>query len=255
MKVLFDLHIHSKASADGRMSVEEIIARAREAGLGGVAVTDHDVLYQPNGTEPEDLLVISGEEFSTEFGHLLGLFLKAPIPFAQKPGRDLNAPGGVRELIEAIHAQGGLAVLAHPFERERDEARLLPLAPLLDGVEGWNGRANRKHPDANAKALRFAKAQGLPLLAGSDAHLPREIGNGILTLELDALTPETVKAAILAGKGVISGRNGRHLDVARSQRTKLKKTGGSLGKGLKWLAFAGKCAAEDLLRKGEKGAD
>ena len=248
MKVLFDLHIHSLASADGRMTVTEILDRARKAGLGGVAITDHDVLYRPDGTEPADLLVIAGEEFSTEFGHLLGLFLNAPIPFAKKPGRAMDATGGVRDLIAAIHAQGGLAVLAHPFERETNEERLLPLAPLLDGLEGWNGRANRKHPDANARAVRFAEAHGLPLLAGSDAHLPREIGNGVLALEVGALTPEAVKTAILAGNGVVSGRDGRHLDVARSQHIKLKKTGASPGKRLKWLAFAGKCAVEDLLR-------
>lgn len=253
MRALLDLHIHSRASADGRMSGTEIWKRAREAGLQGVAITDHDVLYRPDGTEPPDLLVIPGEEFSTEFGHLLGLFLNAPIPFSRRTGRALDAPGGVRELIEAIHAQGGLAVLAHPFERDSDDRRLLPLVPLLDGVEGWNGRANRKHPDANAKAVRFAKAHGLPVLAGSDAHLPREIGNGVLTLEVEALTQEAVKTALLAGNGAVSGRDGRHTDVARSQLTKLNKTGAGLGKRLKWLAFAGKCAAEDL--RGKKLSD
>ena len=249
MKYLFDLHIHSQASPDGRMPLTEIIRQARARGLHGIAITDHDVLSQPDGAEQEDFLIIPGEEFSTEFGHLLGLFLTAPIPFSRADGRSLDAPGGVRELIEAIHAQGGLAVLAHPFERERSAQRLEPLVPLLDGMEIWNGRANRRYPDANARAAAFAAAHGLPGLAGSDAHLPREIGNGVLAVEAERLSHAAVKAAILAGRCAASGQNGRHLDAARSQYTKLKKTRAGMVRRLKWLAFAGKCAAEDLFRR------
>jgi hypothetical protein len=230
------------------MAVGEIIDRARAAGLQGVAITDHDCWYRPEAQGPEDLLVISGEEFSTEFGHLLGLFLTGPIPFARVPGRALEAPGGVGALIDAIHAQGGLAVLAHPFERELDETRLLPLVPLLDGLEVWNGRANRIHRDANARAAAFARDHGLAPLAGSDAHLPREIGNGVLRLEVEALTPEAVKAALRRGTGRASGREGRSLDTARSQHTKLNRTHAGPLRRLKWLVFAGKCAVEDLLR-------
>ena len=249
MLVSLDLHIHSRASADGRMTVREILEAAAAAGLNGVAVTDHDCCFRPDGTEPGTLLLIPGEEFSTELGHLLGLFLTGPIPFARQEGRALEAPGGVRELIDAIHAQGGLAVLAHPFERDPDAARLEPLAPLLDGIEVWNGRANRRISDANARAAAFAAAHGLAPLAGSDAHLPREIGNGVLQLEVEALTPQAVKAAILSGAGTAFGREGRSLDVARSQYTKLKRARAGPGRRLKWLAFAGKCALEDLLRR------
>ena len=249
MILRLDLHIHSQASPDGRMPVDEILRRARECGLNGVAITDHDRLYRPDGTEPQDLLVIPGVEFSTEHGHLLGLFLTEPIPFSREKGRAPDAPGGVRELIEAIHAQGGLAVLAHPFEHNSSEERLLPLAPLLDGMETWNGRANRRFPDANARAAAFAATHALPGLAGSDAHLLREIGNGIVCVEAEAPTLAAVKAAIAAGRCTVSGRNGRHLDVARSQFTGLKKRGAGLGRRLKWLLFAGKCAAEDLCRR------
>ena len=37
MELRLDLHTHSAASADGRMSVEEIVAEARKKGLGGAA--------------------------------------------------------------------------------------------------------------------------------------------------------------------------------------------------------------------------
>ena len=244
MELKLDLHVHSAASPDGRMSVEEIVAAAREKGLKGAAICDHDVLFRPEAglALPEDFLLIPGEEFSTEYGHILGLFLTEPVLWTE-----------VGELLEGIRVQGGLAVLAHPFERSADEARLAPILPLLDGIEVWNGRANRKNPEANAQAARFAAERGLPGFAGSDAHLPGEIGNGYVTINLPEpagkLSPEAVKAALLAPGNPVSGQNGRHLDVARSQHTKLKKQRAPLRARLKWVLFAAKCAAEDLRRR------
>lgn len=234
----FDLHVHSAASHDGRMSLDEIARLAKAAGLNGVAVCDHDTVLTdvlPN----TEVLLIPGAEFSTEYGHLLGLFLNAPIP--KMPFADT---------VAAIHAQGGLAVLAHPFARSRDGARLAGIAPLLDGIEVWNGRADRKIGDANALARAFADAGSLRPFAGSDAHIPKEIGNGVVTLEVEALTLPAVKAALMTQPVTVTGRRGPSLAVARSQLTKLKKTGAPMRRYLKWCLFAAKCAAEDLC-KGE----
>ena len=233
MQLKLDLHIHSSLSPDGRMTPEEIVAAARAKGLSGVAVCDHDRLL-PAASAPEGFPVIRGTEFSTEYGHLLGLFLKAPIE-----EKDFRA------CVDAIHAQGGLAVLAHPFARSGDAARIAPILPLLDGLEVWNGRANRKRKTANAEAAALAKARGLPFFAGSDAHLPREIGNGYVTVEAEDLTEEALKAALLRPGNLVSGTEGRHTDVARSQRTKLEKTGAPLRKRIKWALFAVKCQLED----------
>lgn len=236
MTLTLDLHIHSAASHDGRMTLAEIAEAAKEAGLDGVAVCDHDVVL----TEvPDDLgvLVIPGAEFSTEHGHLLGLFLTAPIEHRS-----------FAETVAAIHAQGGLAVLAHPFERSRDAERLEPLAPLLDGIEVFNGRADRKIPDANARAQAFAANHNLRPFAGSDAHVLREIGNGTVTIEAEDRTLGAVKTALMTSAVTVHGRRGASLDVARSQLTKLKKRGAGPARYLKWALFACKCAAEDLLR-------
>ena len=236
MTLTLDLHIHSAASHDGRMTLAEIAAAAKAAGLDGVAVCDHDVVLME---VPDDLgvLIIPGAEFSTEHGHLLGLFLSAPIEHRS-----------FAETVAAIHAQGGLAVLAHPFERSRDAARLDPLAPLLDGIEVFNGRADRKIADANALAQAFAAEQKLRPFAGSDAHVLREIGNGAVTIEAEDRTLEAVKSALMTSAVTVHGRRGASLDVARSQLTKLKKRGAGPARYLKWALFACKCAAEDLLR-------
>ena len=237
MNIKLDLHIHSAASPDGRMSLDEIIQTARERGLNGVAVTDHDVALE-NPPEFDDFLVIPGCEFSTEFGHLLGLFLREPI----------GQMSFVRT-VNAIHAQGGLAVIAHPFEHTRDGSRIMPFAQKLDGVEVWNGRAERKIRDANALARAFAEEQGLRCFAGSDAHLPEEIGNGVVSLNVNALTLSAVKTALLNNEVAITGRRGASLSVARSQYTKLQKRNAGPSACARWLLFAVKCAAEDALRK------
>ena len=239
MELKLDLHIHSERSPDGRMTLAEIAARARAAGLDGVAVCDHDRVLEDIPDFP-DFLLIPGVEVSTEHGHLLGLFVETPIGTRQ-----------FHKAAERIHAQGGLAVLAHPFEHSRDEARLMPLLPSLDGVEVWNRRADRKIPDANARAAAFAEAHCLRPFAGSDAHVPEEIGNGVMTVEAGEKTLAAVKQALLSGTARISGRRSRAWDTARSQLTKRRKTGAGLAAYLKWTAFAAKCRVQDLMRKGE----
>ena len=80
--MLIDLHAHSTAS-DGTDSPAELMAAAAAAGLGVVAITDHDTTlgWEPAlSGRPADLWVICGAEFSTVAGteggpvsvHLLG---------------------------------------------------------------------------------------------------------------------------------------------------------------------------------------
>ncbi len=258
MELKLDLHLHSAASPDGRMTVEQIVAEARAKGLNGVAVTDHNVRYLPadpadaaRGMEILDdgFILIAGEEFYTEYGHLLGLFLREAIPTDYDRGGPFNARLPLAEAVERIHAQGALAVLAHPFEKAPAEEELLDALPLLDAVEGFNGRAAAKHPDANDRAAAFAAANGLPVTAGSDAHLPREVGNGYLVLNVEARTPEAVKAAILRTGNPIHGREGRRTDAARSQATKLRRTHASPLRWGKWSLYAARCLWRDLTRK------
>ena len=236
MELTLDLHIHSHRSPDGRMALEEIVSRARQAGLQGVAVCDHDLALTEEQVFP-DFLLIPGVEVSTDRGHLLGLFVTGPVET-----KDFF------RAAKAIRAQGGLAVLAHPFERHSEPERIVPLVPYLDGIEVWNSRADRKNSRANAMAAEFARAHGLRPFAGSDAHVPQEVGAGVTTVRAEALTLEAVKAALLTGNAQISGSRSPARYVAASQLTKRKKTGASPASYLKWALFAAKCCAQDLLK-------
>ncbi len=90
----------------------QLVEAARQAGLAVLGVTDHDTMAgvpeavaagQELGVE-----VVAGEEITTGgLGkvHVLGLFLAGPVRMGMS----------VEDTIRAVHDQGGLAVLAHPF--------------------------------------------------------------------------------------------------------------------------------------------
>ena len=150
MILTLDLHVHSDASHDGRLTPAQIIDRARAAGLDGVAICDHDTFPDLTGVQvPADFLLIPGVEISTDLGHILGLLYDVPPELPQNRS--------AVDAIDAIHAAGGLAVLAHPFQHSRDEERLTPLIGTLDGVEVFNARAARKNKDANDLAEAFCR--------------------------------------------------------------------------------------------------
>lgn len=115
---LADLHVHSLRSHDSTADLESIFREAERMGLKALAITDHDTFTYPlaikvydrlvqQGRLQGNLILIPGEEITTRDGHILALFIHAPIP----PG--LSA----QETIALIHGQGGIAVAAHPHHR------------------------------------------------------------------------------------------------------------------------------------------
>ncbi len=76
-----DLHVHTTFS-DGRLTPEEIVAAAKDAGLSYIAITDHDTvegirhLYEQGLYPSKTLHIIPGIEFSCEVDehdvHILG---------------------------------------------------------------------------------------------------------------------------------------------------------------------------------------
>ncbi len=170
-----DLHTHSSASFDSLADPRKMMARAVTMGLTHLAITDHERIDAAQAiatAAPDGLQVIVGEEIRSRDGDLIGLFLDETV-----------APGlSARETAAAIHQQGGLVGLPHPFDSIRSsggskagegEQRLEELASLVDYVEVHNARAYR---DANPLAGAFAERHGLPGVASSDAHSLMELG-------------------------------------------------------------------------------
>lgn len=176
---LADVHMHTNYS-DGTGSVEEVVTFAQQhTSLDVIAITDHDTIE--GALRARDLAakhnyrfeVIVGEEISTREGHLLALFLREPIAPDQS----------IERSIELVHAQGGLAVVAHPFNRvfrhsvQRSVMNRLLRQPELhpDGIETLNGSF------AGIGSSRIAMTLARTVYpwaetGGSDAHTPTAVG-------------------------------------------------------------------------------
>jgi hypothetical protein len=143
--------------------VKDVIREAKARGLRGIAVTDHDSIQgvkEASELSGKNFLIIPGIEVSSKDGHILGLGISELVP--------AGLPAS--ETVKLIKKQDGIAVAAHPFGLS-----LKPLAALraeYDAVEVFNPRRYF----ANHLARRFAERRGLPMIAGSDAHNPSEVG-------------------------------------------------------------------------------
>src|SRR5262245_64609777 len=77
MTTRFDLHLHTKRhSADSVIEPSRLVERAKQLGLDGVAITEHDWLWtQPELEElrraADGLMVFAGIEVSAREGHFL----------------------------------------------------------------------------------------------------------------------------------------------------------------------------------------
>jgi len=170
-----DLHIHTTAS-DGAATVPELLEYvAQKTNLRVIAITDHDSIA---GAQEAARLarqfgidVIIGEEVSTADGHLLALFIDTFLP----PHRP------AAETIAAIHAQGGLAIAPHPFDRSVPSLGRHGLTHDgwdFDAIEGFNAGVIWTQRGCNREAREAARALGLPVVGGSDAHTLATIGQG-----------------------------------------------------------------------------
>jgi len=197
-----DLHCHSAASFDSLSKPADIVRLARERGLTHLAITDHeriDGALAARDLAPEGLTVIVGEEIRSRDGDVLGLFLERAI-----------APGlPAVETVEAIHEQGGLAGLPHPFDRFRNSALagereelLDELAATLDFVEAYNARV--AFADANERAAAYARRHGLPGVASTDAHSLLEVAVACTIVPGLIETPDQLRNA-LAGATLLTG--------------------------------------------------
>lgn len=120
------IHVHSNASHDSAGDPAEIIAAAKAAGLDFVMMTDHNsraIFDQGFDGWRDGVLVIRGAEFRAEKDYVLGLGLRSFIDSSRLT---------FRQVTEAIVAQGGVAIGAHPnwFRHWSD--------PGLSGVEVWD---------------------------------------------------------------------------------------------------------------------
>jgi predicted metal-dependent phosphoesterase TrpH len=196
----FDLHVHSEYSPDSRSSIEAILKQAQEAGLDGIAITDHNSvqsffvaskLAEDLGL---DLIIVPGAEISTSEGHLIAL------------GTHNLLPAGLSavETAEHAHDNGGIAVAPHPYAFFRQGIRNLR-AKRLDAVETFNSK--HLFGFSNYLAGRSARKLNLGVTGGSDSHKVETIGFGYTEVNIaDGADVEQVLQAIKNCRSQAKGR-------------------------------------------------
>lgn len=201
-----DLHIHTTVS-DGLMSPQQLLDHVAKMGtLSAIAITDHDRIegslwaYARRERYPFD--IIPGVEVSSAEGHILALWVTSAIP----------AGLSMAETAAAIHEQGGIAILAHPFFTQmrnirraarayRDDSGYLQRAGL-DGLEGYNAAIVR--PGANRIAQRVARELKMCITGGSDAHTLGAVGSACTIYA--GSSADDLRAAILTQQTSVIGR-------------------------------------------------
>jgi predicted metal-dependent phosphoesterase TrpH len=166
-----DLHMHTDHSPDCATPVDTLLDAASKAGLGAIAITDHNEISgaleareRANGIK-----VIVAEEVKTaDQGEVIGLFIEEKIP------RGMT----LAETIAEIRRQGGLVYVPHPFDRMHsvpDYEHLLDVVEDVDAIEVFNPRV--AFSAFNEEAARFAAKYRIVAGAGSDSHVAQGLGS------------------------------------------------------------------------------
>ncbi len=172
---------------------------AKQKGLDGIAITDHDVAFDyrtaSDLSEKTGLIIIPGIEISTSNGHLVVLMPKR------------GYPTGI-DFMEAL--RGAMADESYPFvPHPTDPFSHGVGASLVEGASNFNlpvevlnaSTASRFNKSAKGLADRFS----LPQLGASDAHMDRAVGDAYTVVEVASPSLEATLAGIRAGRTFPAG--------------------------------------------------
>ncbi len=188
-----DLHIHSNFS-DGKLTPEELLENAKNKGYKLIAIADHNTVeaYKKtdilNSVHPQ---VITAIEFDCWYKgvlvHMLGygidIYNDELLKLCAKTKKETEADivrllnhRHPKDVIKAIHAAGGIAVLAHPacywaISLDHFIKSLIDLG--LDGIEVFYPYRRHRgiikfHKASTVHAI--AEKYNLIMTGGSDSH-------------------------------------------------------------------------------------
>jgi predicted metal-dependent phosphoesterase TrpH len=187
---VFDIHIHTRTFSDCSFIIpEDLIKRAAEIGLDGIAVTEHGMRWPDDKfaelkrlADAHNLVLINGQEIYTAGpgNKIEGEFLVFGVQ------RSLTGNYSAKELVEIVHGEGGIIIAAHPYKLSRNGRshyygagdRVYELQ--LDALELC-------HPDHDERALKKVrtamKKMGCPGTGGSDSHKLFDVGTCVTRFE------------------------------------------------------------------------
>jgi predicted metal-dependent phosphoesterase TrpH len=199
-----DLHVHA-LPGDGVLPAWELRREAARRGLDVIVITNHNqsiAARLPSGGQGGSTpIVIPGQEITSPRFHLVAAGVRRIV--------DWRLP--MRQAIEAVQAQGGVAIAAHPVReswRVHDEDALR----LLDGVEALHaGAAPRSR--GRYQLLQFYDRvrkinPTIAAIGSSDFHGIAPLGRSRTYIVVEEVSERGVLEAIRAGRTVASDTRG-----------------------------------------------
>lgn len=119
-------HLHT-TNSDGSLTPEEICKIYKEAGYNFISITDHGKITKVK-TVFSDFLLIPGAELNIGSSHVVGINIKESFDVANLT---------IQEIIDGIHNQGALPIIAHPYWSALTSKNLLSLQNYI-GIEVYN---------------------------------------------------------------------------------------------------------------------
>jgi predicted metal-dependent phosphoesterase TrpH len=200
--LIIDLHTHTLiGSDDSYIDIDELVERAKNAGLDGVCVTDHEWFWKQSTIErfcrELDFLILPGIEMNTEDGHFLVFGLEKYV-------FGMHRTGFLKRELDKV---GGVMVLAHPYRRNmyygeevEDSVKRYSkrqFFELVDIIETLNGRATEKQTQFSQLLSQRLKLKGT---GGSDAHQLRDIPSCATSFERDISNVQELITELKAGR-------------------------------------------------------
>lgn len=198
-----DFHMHTTYS-DGTLSPLSLVRQVERRGLDVAAVTEHNTtlagriarFYAELTGGP---LILVGEEVTTGSYHLIAVGIEQTV--------SPNQP--VAEVVADIHAQGGVAIGAHPVKRF--QPGLAPVRHDLDGLEVMHPIAfSARNPAWSWADMRAYYEETIPrpaAIGSSDYHFASVLGLcRTLVFVKEPVTANAVIDAIRARRTVVIDR-------------------------------------------------
>ncbi|MBI4498374.1 MAG: PHP domain-containing protein [Chloroflexi bacterium] len=214
MGTVLDLHTHTvMASPDSELTPAQLVQVARQVGLHGVGVTEHNRTWDHREAEAYGrdygFAFFRGMEVTTDLGHILVFGLDqyvSGIHFAKDLRKTVTAAGGImiaaypfRHLFHQHRAWGG----GHDQQPipSIEEAARLPIFDVVDAVEVFNGGTGERE---NLYTLRVAQYLGMRGTAGSDAHSRYGLGRYVTVFEREVRSVEALIGELRAGRFAVA---------------------------------------------------
>ncbi len=180
--MLIDIHAHTwPRSHDSVLNPDDLIVRAKQAGLDAVVFTEHDTMWDRRSIDElrskHNYLVLAGVEISTDDGHILAFGIDKYVFGMHRS----------RELASYVEKAQGTMVAAHPYRRQMpwfsrndeeyqaalDKASRNPSYQYCGALEELNGRGSDKENEFSKRLCNLMRLKGT---AGTDSHAISDIG-------------------------------------------------------------------------------